>query len=211
MADPLRVIWCDVGGVLTSSVTEAVAALVERAGVTRSDLHRAIEAAAAEHGLTGMQPLELGRTTQAAWGARVASHLPRPPRIDLRYWDQHWYRDRRPEPALLAELGRCRALGVQVGILTNSVAEWEPHRLRLLGPLRVDAVIRSHEVGLAKPDPAIYALAERTLPAPPDATLLIDDTLENCRAAHRRGWRVLHHRSAAATIAALGATWAPPS
>lgn len=48
----------------------------------------------------------------------------------------------------------------------------------------------SHEVGLAKPDPAIYEHVERQTNTQPDRILFFDDLPENCEAARRRGWNV---------------------
>lgn len=199
----VAVVWCDVGGVLISSPDEAARGLADTVGVPWGELWTAIEAAAAEVGEHGARPVELGLLTQRAWAARVTAHLDRPPRVDLGRWDELWYRHRRPVPAMLRALAAARGAGVRVGLLTNSVREWEPHRARLLGDAAFDAVVRSHEVGAAKPDPEIYAAAESALPASPRRTLLIDDTEENCRAARARGWQTIHHRDLHTTIAAL--------
>ena len=41
---------------------------------------------------------------------------------------------------------------------------------------------------LAKPDPAIYAEAERRFALAPQATLFLDDSVRNVDAARARGW-----------------------
>lgn len=61
----------------------------------------------------------------------------------------------------------------------------------------------SHELGLAKPDAAIYAAAERALDARPPEILFFDDLEENTRAAAQRGWRTVtidHQRDTAAQM-----------
>ena len=50
-----------------------------------------------------------------------------------------------------------------------------------------DIVVSGHEK-LAKPDPAIYALAERRFGLPPRRLFFIDDKAENIAAAKARGW-----------------------
>ena len=50
-----------------------------------------------------------------------------------------------------------------------------------------DAVALSWEVGLAKPDPAIYLHALKLLGGQPEATLLVDDKVEFLDAASRLG------------------------
>jgi HAD superfamily hydrolase (TIGR01509 family) len=51
-----------------------------------------------------------------------------------------------------------------------------------------DGRIYSHEVGLMKPDPAIYELAKRSLPLDPARTLYIDDLPANCEAGAAAGF-----------------------
>ena len=53
---------------------------------------------------------------------------------------------------------------------------------------RFEGGIFSGRVNLAKPDAAIYALAERELELVPGETLFLDDSPRNVHAAHARGW-----------------------
>lgn len=57
-----------------------------------------------------------------------------------------------------------------------------------------DAIICSAEVGLAKPDLAIYRLAADRLSLPTDACLFIDDYEPNIEAAEETGMRALLYR-----------------
>ncbi|NUP74162.1 MAG: HAD family phosphatase [Sinomonas sp.] len=201
------VIWCDFGGVLTPPVDEAARAVALAAGIPWEVLWGAAQRVAEELGLTGLQPLELGLISQREWGSRLAARLPRgcEPRVDLGNWGDYWYQDRPVDQDLLDELELLKAWGTRLGMLTNSVSEWEEHRQRLLGDRAAifEAFVRSHEIGVAKPDPRIFAYAEawmRPGDAPP---LLIDDSLENCAAASRAGWMSHHHRDREETIARL--------
>jgi 2-haloacid dehalogenase len=65
-----------------------------------------------------------------------------------------------------------------------------------------DIVVSGHEK-LAKPDPAIFALAARRFGHAPEAMLFVDDVLENVAAARRCGWQAHHFRDAAALEAEL--------
>ena len=58
-------------------------------------------------------------------------------------------------------------------------------------------IIVSGDEKLAKPDPAIYALAERRFGYAPQAMLFIDDSLPNVEAARKRGWHAHHFVDAA--------------
>lgn len=55
-----------------------------------------------------------------------------------------------------------------------------------------DGGIFSGDVGLAKPDPAIFGLAESRHGLRPESTLFIDDHLANVEAARARGWSAIH-------------------
>ncbi len=54
---------------------------------------------------------------------------------------------------------------------------------------RIRRPLVSHEMRLAKPDPAIYAEAERSLGVAGNRIIFFDDLEENVQAALARGWR----------------------
>jgi len=205
-APRVTVLWCDFGGVLTPPIAEAIAAIVDASEVSWPELRLAADAVAGELGLRGLEPLELGRLTQAEWGARVTARLPAgwTPAIELGDWGDYWYRDRAANAELLHELKRIAGTGVQVGLLTNSVLEWEPHRARMLaGFMPFTAEVRSHELGLAKPDPRIYVYADTVLPPNGGRVVFIDDLEANCEAAERHGWVAQHHTDTQTTLTRL--------
>jgi len=82
------------------------------------------------------------------------------------------------------------SLNYRVAILSNHSTEWGRSAVESLGLEKYcDPIIISAEVGLAKPDPAIY---EYTLKAVnrmeyPDTCLFIDDKQENVDAAIKQG------------------------
>jgi putative hydrolase of the HAD superfamily len=94
----------------------------------------------------------------------------------------------------LWELAReFRARGGRTALLSNSGPEMIAG-VRARRPLEAwfDAVIASHEVGVAKPDPRIYEIClQRLGVAGPDA-LFVDDRLENLEGAARLGVRTAH-------------------
>jgi HAD superfamily hydrolase (TIGR01549 family) len=72
-----------------------------------------------------------------------------------------------------------------------------------------DDVVCSADVGLAKPDPKIYALSAERLNLAPEACVFIDDTEGNCVAAREAGMAAVHFRvdeghSLADQLAAIG-------
>jgi 2-haloacid dehalogenase len=61
----------------------------------------------------------------------------------------------------------------------------------------------SAEVGLIKPDPAIYALHAKSFGLEPAATLFIDDNIRNVDAARAAGWQAIHFTNPEALKTAL--------
>jgi FMN phosphatase YigB (HAD superfamily) len=64
-----------------------------------------------------------------------------------------------------------------------------------------DSHIYSFEHRAMKPDPRIYKVVEAKSGREKSNLLYIDDRLENIQAGEARGWRTIHHKSAADTIA----------
>jgi putative hydrolase of the HAD superfamily len=201
------VLWIDFGGVLTSPVAHAWQALADRAEVPAETLAAAVSKVAADFGMEMLEPLERGAVSQHEWGRLVAEALaPLRSRLDLTRWAEHWYAGRRVNTERLAALHRFKQGGARLGLLTNSVREWEPLRAALLPENGLfDVQIKSHEIGLRKPDPEIYALAESAFGARSGRCVIVDDTRANCEAALARNWSAVHHTSTSATIAALAA------
>jgi HAD superfamily hydrolase (TIGR01509 family) len=68
-----------------------------------------------------------------------------------------------------------------------------------------DPIIYSHEVGLAKPDPAIFELVCSRLGVAPAETIFVDDVPGHCEAARRVGMHAIQHRGTPQTVAAITA------
>ncbi len=92
-----------------------------------------------------------------------------------------------PVVELVEEL---RAVGFKLGVLTNNVREFRPNWWPIL-PFEewFDDIIDSHEVGLRKPNPAIYQLALARLGAEAGRTAFLDDAPTNVAGAERVGMR----------------------
>ena len=99
-------------------------------------------------------------------------------------------------------LGRARARGVRVGVVSNMDSRLPPLLdAHGLAPL-LDCVVIPSTSGLRKPDPRIFAAALRLLDAAPAAGLYIGDREEDCvEAARRAGLRALRYDPAAAADA----------
>jgi putative hydrolase of the HAD superfamily len=89
-----------------------------------------------------------------------------------------------PVLELIKELG---SNGVKLAVLSNTI---EPHAkaLREAGLYDgFDYLFLSHEVGIRKPDVAIYERALAELGTKPEATIFVDDDPENVEAAEALG------------------------
>jgi epoxide hydrolase-like predicted phosphatase len=100
------------------------------------------------------------------------------------------------DPAMEAFLRSLRP-HYRLTLLTNAWLDVRPVLTKKfpLGRL-VDEIVISAEVGLAKPDPAIYRLTLAQLGVAPDEALFIDDKLRNVEAAKALGIRSIHFRDA---------------
>ncbi len=66
-----------------------------------------------------------------------------------------------------------------------------------------DDIVYSHEVGLAKPDPAVYALAAERLGVRPHEILFLDDSQRCVDGALAAGWHALRHVDTSTSIREL--------
>jgi putative hydrolase of the HAD superfamily len=203
----VEVVWTDFGGVLTPPIAETFALVVAAVGVPEQAFRTAIDAVAADFGLHALEPMERGLLTQSEWGRRVTAALAPTwrPAIDLAHFGDYWYAGRVLNRALYDRLVALKQRGLRIGLLTNSIREWEPHRRAMLPDTTLfDARINSFEAGIGKPDPDIYSLAEVALGVAGSGCLLIDDLPVNCAAAANRGWHALLHVTNLPTLAELG-------
>src|SRR6478752_9749169 len=89
--------------------------------------------------------------------------------------------------------GGLRERGFVVGILSNS-APGARERERCWGFEAItDDIVYSHEVGLVKPEPEIYALTARRLAVRPEEIVFLDDQPGHVEAARAAGWHAVVH------------------
>ena len=116
-----------------------------------------------------------------------------------------------PLRALWPMVHRVRRLkdeGYRVGILTNNVREFAAYWHTTIPMELFDVVVDSCEVGLRKPDEAIYRLAAERIGAPPERCLFLDDSAANVAAARAVGMRGIVVADVEAAIAELDAVLA---
>ncbi len=115
-------------------------------------------------------------------------------------WDRYCGR---LDTDLMAYVERLRP-SYRLAIISNSgdgARREEEKRFRL--SRLFDPIIYSHEVGVAKPDPAIWALACGLIGVAPGETVFVDDAPANVASATEFGIHALQHTSTPATIEAI--------
>jgi putative hydrolase of the HAD superfamily len=112
--------------------------------------------------------------------------------------------DLRPDPLMTDAVARARAASIRAGVISNSwgTAPFDPYAGYKLDE-QFDAVVISSDVGIRKPDPAIYLLAADKLGVTPGACVFVDDIPSNLWSAREVGMAVVHHVDPVSTIREL--------
>lgn len=175
------VILLDLDGVIRH-FDESIAARVE----AEHGLARGVLAATAfEDELLTL--LCTGQLSRAAWIERIGDLVGAPAAAAERFGDIGVV-----DPAMLDLIDRVRTVGHPVAILTNGT-DTIPDELRTLGIAPcVDAVFNTAEIGLMKPDPAVFHHVCDALRVQPGQVFFADDSARNVEAAAQVG--MLAHR-----------------
>jgi epoxide hydrolase-like predicted phosphatase len=96
-----------------------------------------------------------------------------------------------------------RGRGLKAGILSNSGPGAREAERHWGFEAMTDDIVYSHEVGLAKPDPAVYALVAARLGVEGSEITFLDDVAENVEAARAVGWHAVLHEDTVRSIAEL--------
>lgn len=193
-----RGLLLDFGGVLTTDFFESIANHCERLGLPAG---RFVELVTRDlEGRELYHRLERGEISQTTFEQRIANLLGVKPNGLV----SGLLADLRPNDEIIRAVMCARSSGVQVGVISNSwgTDPYDPYESFDLGA-KFDAVVFSGEVGLRKPDPAIYRLAADKLGVSPDACVFVDDIAENLPAAARIGMATVHHKDNRTTLAQL--------
>lgn len=198
---PVQALVIDFIGVLAEPLPRDPAAWVEVAaavGLTPPSLRAELYAspAAREHAL--------GHISRAAWlrAALDALGLPEAEQVGL---ERRLFGGWQENAPLIERLVRLRRAGLRLAILSNGSGPVEALFGDPATAALFDLALFSGDVGLAKPDPAFFRLAERRLALPPAALFFVDDAAVNVAAARAVGWRGHHYTSIAALDVALAA------
>ena len=198
-APPLALL-VDFGGVLTSSVIDAIQDVSDTISGDPGLIGRLFNSDDTSSRL--LVEHECGRISEAEFESgfrdRLMAHAAVPPTTGvIKAIQSRLY----PDEAMLEGLALMRDRGVRVAIVSNALGDdgyagWD------LGAL-ADAVVLSSEVGIRKPSRRIYSIACDRLGVEPGRAVMVDDLEHNLVGAARIGVRGILHQHPDETLAAL--------
>ncbi|MEV0291993.1 HAD family phosphatase [Nocardia sp. NPDC050710] len=212
MSDTAEAVLFDYGGVLTGPVRPSIESWLTRehldAAVLWEVLGSWVSASTGES--TPVHRLETGELELGEFDRLLAARLRRRDgsRPSADGLTAAMLAELRPDTAMFELVGDLREAGIRVGMLSNSWAGTYP---RDLIDALLDPIVISAEVGLRKPDPAIFELAVDRLGMRPDQVLFVDDSMDNVAGARRAGLRALLHTDPHGTRIAMAALLERPS
>jgi putative hydrolase of the HAD superfamily len=193
----------DYGGVLTTPLQDSMVRFAQETGIELQDLVRAALGAYADVDDELVVAFETGRISEDEFSEAFARRLSDGTGVTVESEGliRRIFAGLELEEAMVSALESARAAGLKTGLLSNSWgASLYPREL--LDEL-FDAVVVSGEVGMRKPDPAIFALITQRLGVDADRCVFVDDYPGHLESAATAGMITVLHTSPAETIAEL--------
>jgi epoxide hydrolase-like predicted phosphatase len=193
----------DFGGVLTTPLQDSFVLFAEALGIELQDLVRV-----ALRAYTGdTDPLvvafETGALSDEEFSRQFAQRLSEETgvKVDAERLVERMFGGMRLEEGMLDAVAAAKRNGFKTALLSNSWGLSGYPRERL-GEL-MDVIVISGEVGMRKPDPAIFELTTAKLGLPPETCVFVDDHPGHLKAAQEAGMETVLHRTPAQTIPEL--------
>jgi epoxide hydrolase-like predicted phosphatase len=205
---PIRAIISDFGGVLTSPLLRSFAAFQDSSGIPLEALGVAMARIAHEDGAHPLFELEKGKTTEAAFLARLGEVLTDElgRSVHMHGFSETYFAHLEPNAQMIAAMRSLAGRGLRMALLTNNVREWEPKWRAMLPVDEIfEMVVDSAFVGMRKPDPEIYELTLTGLELTAPECVFVDDIQINCDAARDLGMTAVWFRSNEQAIAEIEA------
>lgn len=194
MTDQIKAVIWDMGGVILRSEDWAPRqALAQEYGMTLEEIHNLVFSSDSGTRAT------LGEITEEEHWQIIARQLNLSTDESKRFQNKFWQGDRLDQS--LVDFIRSLKPSYTTGLLSNA---WNGAR-RVLTKSKpcIDAFhvsVFSCEVGLAKPDPAIYRYIIRLCGIEPNEAIFVDDFIENINAANDLGIHGIQFKSAGQAI-----------
>jgi putative hydrolase of the HAD superfamily len=203
-----RAVITDWGGVLTTPILTTVRAWVEADGINWDSYVAVMRSWVAQaYGSDGepnpIHALERGECTGDYFEQKLAAQLLRVDgeAVAAEGLLRRMFASSVTVPAMYDAIRAVRAAGLRTALLSNSWGCDEYPRADF--PALFDVVVLSGEVGMRKPEEAIFRHAAQALGLAPAGCIFIDDMKANVAAANACGMTGVLHTETAATVAAL--------
>jgi putative hydrolase of the HAD superfamily len=179
---PVQLVLFDLDGVVRRWEPDIIAAAEREHGLPPGAL------AAAAFAPDLLTRAVTGRISDAAWREQVAARLRAAFAVDGVAAVAAWSEPTGTVDADVLDLVRATRARCRVGLLTNATTRLRSDLARLGISDEFDVVLNSAELGLAKPDPDLYAAVVARECVEPPAITFIDDSQPNVVAARAAGW-----------------------
>jgi putative hydrolase of the HAD superfamily len=193
----------DFGGVLTNPLQETFEAFAASLDIELQDLVRVLLPLYAGGSDEMVERFETGVLGEADFSRELARRLEQAcgRQVEADGLIDRIFMGMRLEPMMLDALVSTRREGLKTALLSNSwgMAGYPQERFEEL----FDVVVISGEVGLRKPDPAIYQLTVRRLNVPAVRCVFVDDHPGHLPPAQEAGMTAVLHVSPQQTLARL--------
>ena len=193
----------DFGGVLTTPLQEAMFRFAEEAGIEPHHLARA-----ALGGYMGSEDslvfgFETGKTSEEDFTRAFAERLREESGVEVEPETLigRLFGGLELEESMFTAVERARGHGLKTALLSNSWGT-ELYPRDRMAPI-FDVMVISGEVGLRKPDPAIFELTTGRLGIEASKCVFVDDHPGHLQSAAEAGMTTVLHRDPARTIAEL--------
>jgi putative hydrolase of the HAD superfamily len=202
-----RGVIMDWGGVLTTPILAMVRAWIEADEIAWDSYLAVMKAWLAAYGADGIQnpvhELERGECSIAEFERTLAAQLLRTDggAVLAEGLLRRMFAASVPVPAMYDAIRALRGSGLRTALLSNSWGGQEYPRADF--PALFDAVVISGEVGMRKPEEAIFLHAAQLLGLAPAECVFVDDIAPNVAAAIACGMTGVLHTETAATVAEL--------
>ncbi len=161
----LRCLIVDYGGVMTNPVQEIFSAWADADGLERAEIKAVLAGMLGDEAADGpLHGLERGEVSVAEFEQRLAAGLRRADGGEIAAAGllTRAFAKMRVAPGMVTVVRRAKDQGIRTGLLSNS---WGLNYDRSGWDDLFDSLVISGEVGLRKPEPAIYRLAAERLGA----------------------------------------------
>ena len=199
----IRALIVDFGGVLTTPLQDGMEAFARSVGLELQDLVRVALRAYTGVEDTLVSDFEMGRLAEDDFARQLAARLAAETGvvIEPRGLVHAMFSEVRLEESMFAAVQAARRAGLRTALCSNSWGEGLYPRERLTDCF--DVVVISGEVGLRKPDPAIFRLTTERLEVEAPRCVFVDDHPGHLQVAAAAGMKTVLHTTPSNTIKEL--------